>query len=319
MKVISFIRNWTLPISMLTGAASYFIYANIHALDHTHAFANKAISIVQPAMLFAMLFISFCKVDMRHLKPARWMIKPLLIQTGSFLAMSLLAICSPTLPGLVILESAMLCMICPTATAAAVVTTKLHGDASTVVSYTCIINLAASILIPAVVPMLPDNPHPDLTFIQAFLLIIAKVFPLLILPLVAAWFTRHFLPKFHKAILSKPDLAFHIWAVSLALAIAVSVKAIMRSSVSGWELFGIAIASLLACIIQFVSGRIIGRHHNEPIAGAQMLGQKNTVFIIWAGYTFLNPVTAIAGGFYSVWHNVANSYQLWRERKHNSL
>ena len=32
-------------------------------------------------------------------------------------------------------------------------------------------------------------------------------------------------------------------------------------------------------------------------------------------YTFLTPITAIAGGFYSVWHNIFNSYQLYRKRK----
>ena len=29
----------------------------------------------------------------------------------------------------------------------------------------------------------------------------------------------------------------------------------------------------------------------------------------------MTPVTSIAGGFYSVWHNIFNSYQLYRKRK----
>ena len=28
-----------------------------------------------------------------------------------------------------------------------------------------------------------------------------------------------------------------------------------------------------------------------------------------------SPVTALAGGFYSLWHNLVNSWQLWRVRK----
>lgn len=32
------------------------------------------------------------------------------------------------------------------------------------------------------------------------------------------------------------------------------------------------------------------------------------------GYTFFTPVTAIAGGFYSIWHNLVNSYQLYRSK-----
>ena len=59
----------------------------------------------------------------------------------------------------------------------------------------------------------------------------------------------------------------------------------------------------------------MGTHYGDRITVAQSLGQKNTVFAIWMGYTFLTPVTSIAGGFYSVWHNVYNSYQLARKAK----
>jgi BASS family bile acid:Na+ symporter len=40
------------------------------------------------------------------------------------------------------------------------------------------------------------------------------------------------------------------------------------------------------------------------------MGQKNTVFAIWLGYTFMTPETAIVGGLYSIWHNIYNSWQL---------
>ena len=111
------------------------------------------------------------------------------------------------------------------------------------------------------------------------------------------------------------NLAFNLWAVSLSLAIGVSVKALVHSEESLWIMVGIALASLLCCLLQFGLGRLIGRKHGEPVAGTQALGQKNTVFAIWMGYTFLDPVTALAGGFYSLWHNLVNSWQLWRVRK----
>lgn len=312
---MKFIKNWTLPISMLAGVIGYFLYVSIPVFDGTHSFVNAFLSYFQPALIFCMLFISFCKVDFREMKPRTWMLKPLALQTFSFVLMGLLIIMMPAIPGKVIAESAMLCMICPTATAAVVVTSKLHGNPSTVVSYTCLINLATSLLIPAVVPFLHESSDPNMTFETSFLLIMGKVFPLLILPLATAWLTKHTAPKFHSKVQQQANLAFYLWAVALTLAIAVTVKAIVHSEESIWELIGIAIASLICCLIQFGFGRMIGSHHNEPIAGTQMLGQKNTVFIIWAGYTFLNPVTAMAGGFYSVWHNVINSYQLYEARK----
>ena len=29
----------------------------------------------------------------------------------------------------------------------------------------------------------------------------------------------------------------------------------------------------------------------------------------------MSPVTALAGGFYAVWHNIVNSWQLYQARK----
>lgn len=312
--MLKFLKDWTLPISMLAGVLGYFLYVNIHALDGTHEMANKTLSIVQPLLLFCMLFVSFCKVHPRELKPQKWMLKLLAIQTGSFALGALIIILLPEMQGRVVLESFMICMICPTATAAAVVTTKLNGSASVVVSYTVVINLAASIVIPALVPLMHEVGS-DMDFFTSFSLIIGKVFPLLIMPLLMAWFVRFLMPKFHAKVLKQKDLAFNLWAVALALAIAITVKAIVHSEESIMELVGIAVASLVSCLIQFYWGHVIGKKHGETIAGTQGLGQKNTIFAIWMGYTFMNPVTAMAGGFYSVWHNVINSYQLYRERK----
>lgn len=315
MDIIKFIRNWTLPIAMLAGVLSYFIYINIHALDNTHMLANKAISIVQPALIFAMLFVSFCKISPRELRPHSWMLKMLGIQVIPFVLLGLWTILFPQIQGRVIIESAMICLICPTATAAAVVTMKLKGDSSIVVSYTCIINMVTALMVSAVVPFLHEANNPDMTFTTSFLLITGKIFPLLILPLISAWAVRFLFPRFHSFIKSRPNLAFQLWSVSLALAIAVTTKAIVNSKESIYNLIGIAVASLACCLLQFAAGRIIGRKYGCKIACAQSLGQKNTVFAIWMGYTFLNPVTAMAGGFYSLWHNAVNSYQLWKERK----
>ncbi|NLV52531.1 MAG: transporter [Bacteroidales bacterium] len=315
MRLFNFMKNWTLPIAMLSGVAAYYLYVNIHALDGTHRAVHVLIGYLQPFLLFCMLFVSFCRVGIRELKPRRWMLQPLAIQAFSYILMGLLLILMPQLPGRVIMESAMICMICPTATAAAVVTTQLRGNSSAVVSYTCLINLVVSLLVPAMLSFLHDPGAPHMDFETSFLLVLAKVFPLLILPLVAAWMVRHLFPKFHAAILQQKNLAFHLWAISLSLAIGVSVRAIVHTNESVWHLIGIAIASLVCCLLQFGVGRVIGRRHGETIAATQSLGQKNTVFAIWMGYTFMNPVTALAGGFYSVWHNLVNSWQLYRERK----
>ena len=78
-------------------------------------------------------------------------------------------------------------------------------------------------------------------------------------------------------------------------------------------MIGMAAVSLICCIIQFWIGRRIGAKYGSSVTAGQALGQKNTVFAIWMAYTFMTPVTSIAGGFYSLWHNIFNSWQLYRQ------
>ena len=106
-----------------------------------------------------------------------------------------------------------------------------------------------------------------------------------------------------------------MWAVALTLAISMTVRSIVHSDYSFWYQLGLALISLVACALQFYWGKKIGKKYGQTISAGQSLGQKNTVLAIWMGYTFFTPVTAVVGGFYSVWHNTVNSYQLYQQRK----
>lgn len=298
---------------MCAGALSYFIYTGIPALAPTRPYVAGLIGILQPTLIFAMLFITFCKVDPKELRPCRWHGWLLGIQAGSFALLSLLLILFPHLPGQVLVEGAMLCMICPTATAAAVITGKLGGNAANLTTYTIFINLITALIVPVFVPMI--HPHAHLTFGVSFALILGKVFPLLFCPFLMALGVRYFLPSFHRMVLGCKDLAFYLWTIALAIAIGVTVKSIVHSHVSAGYQIGIAIVSLVCCALQFWAGKRVGAHYHDTTSAGQALGQKNTVFAIWMGYTFMTPVTSIAGGFYSVWHNIFNSYQLYQKRK----
>jgi len=312
-NLIKFIKNWTLPLSMLTGVLAYFIYVNVPFFAPTRPYANDVVGVVQPVLIFSMLFLTFCKIAPSELRLRRWYLWNILIQLILFAAFSGILILFPDTPSRVWVESAMLCLICPTATAAAVVTAKLDGNAADITAYTIIINLSVALIAPLLLPL--AHPHAGLTFLPTFGMIIHKVFPLLICPLLAAWAVRYFCPSLLKILLKQKDLSFYLWAIALAIAIAVTVKAIVHSDMPITCEIGIAVVSLVCCLFQFAAGKRIGKIYGEQIEGGQALGQKNTVFIIWMGYTFLSPITAVAGGFYSVWHNVINSYQLYKKRK----
>ncbi|MBD5356410.1 MAG: 2-amino-4-hydroxy-6-hydroxymethyldihydropteridine diphosphokinase [Bacteroides sp.] len=311
--IMTFIKNWTLPLAIIMGIAAYFLYVNIPWLDSTHAAANRIVGIVQPLLIFGMLFLTFLSIGPKDLRLTKWHLWNVLIQIGLFGGFAYVLTLMENEGWRIILESCMLCLLCPTATAAAVVTRKLGGSAADITAYTMLINLAIAVTAPALLPI--AHPHEGMTFLPTFLMIIGKVFPLLICPLLLAWGIRAFIPKLQKFLIQFKDLPFYMWAVALSIAIAVTVKAIVHSSVPAIYLIGIMIVTIVCCVLQFFLGKLIGGKYGQTIEGGQSLGQKNTVFIIWLGYTFLSPVTAVAGGFYSIWHNIFNSYQLYRHRK----
>lgn len=312
---IRFVKDWSLPIVMALGVIAYFLFEAVGFSANVHRFANKAVSIVQPALLFCMLFISFCKIEPTKIRPCRWHLWLALIQAMSFIVMALLMRFVKNAEASVIVECAMVCMICPTATAAVVVTDKLGGNTLTLVAYTIISNVVTALVVPTFIPFI--NPNIGMDFIHSFLIIIKQVFPLLVFPFLLAWATRIFFPRILKAIVSIKDLAFYLWMVALALALAVTTRALVHSHISAICFFGMMIVTLICCVLQFLLGKRIGGRYNDRISGGQAMGQKNTVFIIWVAYTFMNPITAVAGGFYSIWHNTINSYQLYKKRRNN--
>lgn len=328
------LKQWMLPIAMLTGASIYLIYhilpAPVHAVG---PFLNGALGVIQPLLIFSMLFLTFCTIEPKDLKPHRWHWWLLLVQGGVFAVLAAVALAVmklfPARSGdvVVLIESAMLCFICPTATAAAVVTRKLGGDVPGITTYIVLINILTALMVPVVIPMI--QPEGSLGFWTSFSMIVAKVFPLLITPCLSAWLVRYLAPKLHRKLLSYPDLAFYLWSVALTLAIAVTTKSIVHSTMSAGLILSMSFVSLICCAVQFSLGRHIGASYRpklqtaavesgkaiRKVTAGQSLGQKNTVFAIWLAYTFLTPETAIVGGLYSIWHNIYNSWQLRQQAK----
>jgi BASS family bile acid:Na+ symporter len=280
-------------------------------------------------LIFSMLFLTFLEVEPRDLKPHRWHWWLLLIQSGVFVLCAAIAwLLMEFCPEVhrkwgVLLESAMLCAICPTATAAAVVTRKLGGDVPGITTYIVLINVVTAVLVPVVVPLVRHMSGAG--FCQIFCMISAKVFPLLITPCLSAWLVRYLFPRVHRLLAGYKDLAFYLWGVALTLAIAVTTKSIVHSTMSPHLLILMGLISLVCCAFQFAMGRFVGGRYRprtyspmveergkeiRKVTAGQALGQKNTVFAIWMGYTFMTPETAIIGGLYSIWHNLYNSRQL---------
>ena len=316
--ILRFLKNWTLPLAMMAGTLVYFFFARISFLAPVKPYVNVLVAILTPALIFAQLLLTFCKVEVHELKPKSWHGWLLLFQSVSCLVVaSILILCPMEEVYREVFEGAMVCLICPTATAAAVITGKLGGSAASLTTYTLLSNLLAAISVPLVFPLV--EPHAEITFWVAFLKILSKVFPLLLFPFFLAWFLRVFLPKVHHFLLGFHDAAFYLWGVALAIVSGQTVRSLMNSEAPVFVEVLIALAGLVACCIQFYLGKKIGGHYKERISGGQALGQKNTVLAIWMAYTYLNPLSSVGPGSYVLWQNIINSYQLWKKRRKSEM
>lgn len=312
--LLRFIKDWTLPLAMITGTLGYFFLARIPLMAPVKPGLNTLIAYLTPALIFAQLLLTFCKVEVHELKPKKWHGWLLLFQTLSCLVVAALLVCCPMEETYrEVFEGAMVCLICPTATAAAVITGKLGGSASSLTTYTLLSNLLAAVAVPLVFPLV--EPHAEITFLTAFLKILSKVFPLLLLPFFLAWFLRIYVPRVHQYLLGFRDAAFYLWAVALAIVSGQTVRSLINSDAPVFVEVLIALAGLVTCCLQFYLGKRIGGHYKERISGGQALGQKNTVLAIWMSYTYLNPLSSVGPGSYVLWQNIINSYQLWKKRK----
>lgn len=312
--MLNFLKNWTLPIAMLSGALGYFIFANFTFLEPTKPFVSVFIAYFTPFLIFSQLLLTFCKVDWRELMPSPWHGWLLLFQIVSASALAALLI-FVDMDGAYkeVFEGAMVCLICPTATAAAVITGKLGGSASSLTTYTLLSNIVAAIAVPLIFPLV--EPHADITFLVAFFNILSKVFPLLLLPFLLALFFRYFLPKVHHYLLRFHDLAFYLWGMALTIVTAQTVKSLATSDAPVSVEIMIAMAGLATCVIQFYLGKRIGTIYKDRISAGQALGQKNTVLAIWMSYTYLDPLSSVGPGSYVLWQNIFNSWQLLKKRK----
>ena len=310
--MMRFLRDWTLPIAMAAGAGGYFLFHYAGFLSPLKPAVWTAVDILTPSLIFIQLFLTFCKIDLKDMRLTGWHWVILAFQAISALVMASVLIFVPMNEVYrEIFEGAMVCLICPTATAAAVVTDKLGGNAARITVYNLMSNILAAVFVPVVFPLIEVRAVSG--FFPAFLKILSKVFPLLICPFLLAVLLRYVWPKAHDFFKARAGVAFYLWAVALALAIGQTVRSMHNSTAPAAVLWMIAGAALLTCIVQFWFGKRTGKALGDTITAGQALGQKNSVLAIWMAYTYLSPISSLAPGTYAIWQNIFNSWQLWRK------
>lgn len=269
------------------------------------------VTFLSPYLIFAMLFITYCRLDLKDFRPGRFQVVMLAVQM-LFSAAVYLAI-APF--NHTVAEGVFICVFIPTATAAPVITSMLGGSISKVATYSLVCNIFVAIVGPVVLAAVGD--HAEYTLLQSTGLIMARVLPLLIAPIALAMLLTRFMPKVHRKLAEAQQLSFYLWAISLFIIVGSSVS----FAISKWDttvsndMMWLALGALAVCLLQFKIGRRVGRKFGDPVAGGQGLAQKNTVLAVWLALAYMNPIASIGPAAYIAWQNIVNSIQLIAHRR----
>ena len=156
------IKTWMLPLAMLSGAFFYEFF--------------QQLAFLTPYLIFSMLFITYCKLSFRDLKFSGLHLWLLAVQVvGCLVVYGGLVWFDP-----VVAQGGLICVLAPTATAAAVITGMLGGSVACLAAYTLMSSLVVAVVSPLIFTLLGE--HSDMTFWNSVLFICRQVMPVLILP-----------------------------------------------------------------------------------------------------------------------------------------
>ncbi|GAB6012965.1 transporter [Viscerimonas tarda] len=293
------IKSYMMPIAMTTGIVFYDWLSPL--------------GFITPYLVSVMLFISYCNISLKDIRISKLHLILVSIQlAGSFLVYQALSPFSP-----VVAQGTMICVLAPTATSAVVITGMLGGSMSSLTTYSLLSNMCVVIFAPLAFVL--TGYDGTISFWQSFFIIFGRVFLILLLPFALSLLLRRLFPAAFGAIRKKQSISFYLWSFALTVVTARTLKFVLSQDASGYQTeITIALLSLLVCVLQFLTGRKLGRRYADTVAGGQGLGQKNTVLAIWMAQTFLNPISSIGPGAYVLWQNLINSWQVWRKNRGKS-
>ena len=293
------VKTVAMPAAMVVGALLCRPISALEAWTH---------QMITPTLIFLMLFVTFCRVKPRQMKPSMLHVWLLLFQTVVCIGVYLLLLPLND----IVAQGAMICVLAPVAMAAVVIGGMLGANVATMATYSLLCNMAIALLAPVILTFTG-------TGVCTFTQILARIAPLLVMPFAAAQFCRFVFPKAAQWVGDHSQISFYMWLASLLVIIGRTTAFIidLHDASLTTELW-LAFAALVICLVQFKVGRMLGRRYGDPAAGGQSLGQKNTVLAVWMAQSFLNPISSIAPTAYIVWQNIVNSFQLWKKDRNST-
>ena len=289
------LRTISMPFGMVIGA---LLCRQIVVVD------NWSGGMVTPLLIFAMLFFTYCRVDITKMRITMmhfWLFAAQIVG-----AIMLYTLCQPL--GETIAQGAMICALAPIAMAAVVIGGMLGANIENMTTYSLLCNIGTAFVAPFVLSWVGNG---ECTLVQ----ILSKVAPLLIAPFVAGQLCRLLTPKLAGWVADHSRVSFYIWLVSLSIVVGRTTAFVIdHSTTEAQTEIILAIVAAVICVAQFILGRKIGAKYGDTVAGGQSLGQKNTILAVWMAQSFLNPLSSVAPTAYIIWQNIVNSYQIYKKR-----
>ena len=263
----------------------------------------QVLSFLVQYLLMAMLFFAFLDIEIgpgSFQKGVVWILVANLAL--GFVSYWLLSFVDLTLA-----LAAFMTAIAPTAISSPVIIRLIEGRVEYLVAAVLLTNLSMSLVVPVALPALVGNVA-QVSVWEVLQLVLLAMF----VPLILAWLAR-VLPQGAQDMLRRgKPLSFPLWLLNLFI---ISAKAadFLRNHVSAsmGTLAAIALVSFVICVVNFGLGAWLGGPAYWQEA-SQALGQKNTSFTIWIALTFINPLVAMGPTFYVLYHNLYNSWQIYR-------
>lgn len=275
-KMRKFFDSNALWLSMLIGALGYKLFLPLAP--------------TLPWLIFFMLFFTFCKVNPLDLRLHKWhwvvLAAQMILSFGSYAGVSYLT------NDPILAQGIMICFIMPTATAAPIIAGKMGGSIQNLTTFTLLSNFATAIIVPATFPLINDqlqmtNYQFAEQFWPAFVLILSRVAPLLLVPFFSAWLLRlGFNAYYRRKYASLPCgegkggvpefvlpkklalLPFYLWVASIIVLSATVTQTVITNYQSQMTNMLILLAcSFFACLLQFGLGKWIGYKLPAPSKG----------------------------------------------------
>src|SRR5574344_1257391 len=172
---------------------------------------------IVPILIFLILMFNFSSLDVRKLRLTGlhyWLL--------AFQIVVSIVCYFMVLPfNEIIAQGVLVGILCPVAASMVVVACMLGANRETATAYTLLGNFGIALIAPIYFSFIGTNV--DMPFISSFLLILSKVAPIIVLPMIMVIVLQFFAPKINHLITKVQGVSFYLWAIALMITISQTI------------------------------------------------------------------------------------------------